>query len=198
MYSLLVASSASVLSHTALRAPVNDRCTKYGCLADGSTGRLEWRRSAICEYVVSGFSRTATGPRADFESAPNLLVFCDVVFLGRAASRRRFFIASSCREAQLTEIAKTRSPGSLRHRGFLRAFVSSWYRERGRRIRLPAAGAHPPRLAALTTAPRHILGTSLAHVVASAAFCVFSSDFCATDNDRCTNTAALPTDPPTA
>ena len=51
MHTVLVASSASVLSHTALRAPVNDRCTKYGCLADGSTGRLERRRSAICEYV---------------------------------------------------------------------------------------------------------------------------------------------------
>ena len=33
MPTIVVASIASVVSHTALRAPVNDRCTKYGCLA---------------------------------------------------------------------------------------------------------------------------------------------------------------------
>ena len=35
MPTVLVAARASVVSHTACRAPVNDRCTRYGCLADG-------------------------------------------------------------------------------------------------------------------------------------------------------------------
>ena len=52
MHTVVVASSASLLLHTALRAPVNDRCTKYGCLADGSTGRIARRPSAICPRRV--------------------------------------------------------------------------------------------------------------------------------------------------
>ena len=40
MPTVVVASIASVVSPTALRAPVNDRCTNYGCLASGSTGRI--------------------------------------------------------------------------------------------------------------------------------------------------------------
>ncbi len=43
MHTVVVASIASVVSPTARRAPVNDRCTKYGCLADGSTGRIARR-----------------------------------------------------------------------------------------------------------------------------------------------------------
>ena len=97
-----------------------------------------------------------------------------------AASRHRVVkLSRNSFRNVLTEIAKIAISwhfASSRHRGFLPAFVSSSYRERGRRIRLPAAGAHPSRLAALTTAPRHILGTPLAHGVASAAFCGFSSD----------------------
>ena len=44
MHTVVVASIASVVSRTAYRAPVNDRCTKYGCLGDnGSTGRTAGR-----------------------------------------------------------------------------------------------------------------------------------------------------------
>ena len=52
MPTIVVASIASVVSHTALRAPVNDRCTRYGCLADGSTGRITRRPSAICQRAA--------------------------------------------------------------------------------------------------------------------------------------------------
>ena len=52
MHTVVVASIASVVSPTALRAPVNDRCTNYGCLADGSTGRIARRPSAICQRRV--------------------------------------------------------------------------------------------------------------------------------------------------
>ncbi len=71
-------------------------------------------------------------------------------------------------------------------------------RGRGPRIRLPAAGAHPSRF----TCP------NLPRLVAYSASCLPTSllrlhfralvRLCATDNDRCTNTAALQTDPPTA
>ena len=81
--------------------------------------------------------------------------------------------------------------------------VSSWFalgvcRQRGRRICLPAAGAHPSRF----TCP------NLPRLVAYSASCLPTSllglhfrvpvRLCATDNDRCTNTAALQTNPPTA
>ena len=62
MPTIVVASIASVVSPTALRAPVNDRCTKYGCLADGSTGRIARRPSAICQRA-SGLSGRLRGCR---------------------------------------------------------------------------------------------------------------------------------------
>ena len=71
------ASIASGVSPTAHRAPVNDRCTKYGCLADGPTGRIA-RRPPQSVTVVSGSSRTHPGPvdglpREGFETASSFL-----------------------------------------------------------------------------------------------------------------------------
>ena len=57
-----VASIAPVVSPTALRAPVNDRCTRYGCLADGSTGRIA-RRPAMSHSEA--LSRLTMETRSD-------------------------------------------------------------------------------------------------------------------------------------
>ncbi len=60
---VLVASIASVVSPTARRAPVNDRCTRYGCLADGFHRPASRGGPPQSVNVVSGLSRTATrGP----------------------------------------------------------------------------------------------------------------------------------------
>ena len=54
MRTIVVASIASVVSPTALRAPVNDRCTNYGCLADGFHRP---HRAAAFRKIRVGFSR---------------------------------------------------------------------------------------------------------------------------------------------
>ena len=97
-----------------------------------------------------------------------------------AASRHRVVrLSRNSFRNELTEIAKIAISWQLRHRVIVVFFEPSYLR----RTVNAAAGSvcrqpEPTlaRLAALTTAPRHILGTSLAHGVASAAFCVFSSD----------------------